>query len=156
VVTAFLLAAVYFIGDWLTQRRFWMLMAGSAVLGALLFCAMVDPPATLVGGGMVAWGLAGAVMAVGLPNWRNLGVIRRLYLVLNLLVTLPLLVSASALGHVQLLVSLAGFSAVCLWRRFDSGSEAQPPCQTHASSKGETAPPFDNSRVADAPPTPPP
>lgn len=122
-----LLLSVYFIGNLLTPQRIWLLITGSTVLGAVLFCGMVKPPALLVGGGMVTWGLVGAVLALGLTNWRHLGILRRVYLVLVTLFTISLIFSFSALTYAQLLVATGAFTTVLFWHRNDNSTRKHLP-----------------------------
>ncbi len=76
---------------------------------------------------MVTWGLVGAVLALGLTNWRHLGILRRVYLVLVTLFTISLIFSFSALTYAQLLVATGAFTTVLFWHRNDNSTRKHLP-----------------------------
>ena len=118
-VTVSSLLSVWFIEDSLSKKNITVLILGSALLGAALFCVLVKPPGTLVGGAMVCWGLGGAVLGVGIFQWRHLGSAQRGYFIIVSLCTLGVVLMFTAMGYVQLLVAAASFAWVCFRCRRD-------------------------------------
>jgi membrane associated rhomboid family serine protease len=112
-VSISLILSVYFIGDLLTRQQIWLLTAGSAVLGGVLFSLTFS--VQLVGGHNVAWGLVGTVMALGLREWRQLDALRRAYFLAMGLFTLFVLSSFSAIAVQQLLVAAVAAVGVYFW-----------------------------------------
>lgn len=133
-----LLLSVYFFGNMLLRKEIWTLIAGSVVLGALLFCIPNKQPGTLVGGAMIAWGFAGSVLALAIMKWKSFNFLRRAYSIVIGLFTVPLVFTFlfDAMSFVQLSVAGTAFVAIYIRHR-----KARTPSHADQAIDHESFPP---------------
>jgi hypothetical protein len=114
-VAASVVLSGYFIGSAMNPTETWLLVAFSALVGAVLVIATTT--GVFVGGALIAWGLAGAVLAIGLANWKQQRTLRRVYVVYVGLAFVFTMLAFDPLGYVQLGVCVISLAATSVWLR---------------------------------------